>query len=72
MVSIALLLHGLDLVFHTVKDNSLSLDRIFLNIFIELFTKKIMTSGLRLWSKLFYFLHELYLVINTVRNYSLC
>jgi hypothetical protein len=39
MVSIALLLHGLDLVFHNVKDYSLSLDRISLNIFIELFTK---------------------------------
>jgi hypothetical protein len=46
------------------------LDQIFLDSLIEYFTKMIKKSDLRLWSKLFYFLHCLNFVLHIIKNYS--
>jgi hypothetical protein len=59
MIQIVYFLHGIYLVLPTVKNYSLILDYIALEILIKLFTKIIKMRGLKLRPQLLYFLSDL-------------
>jgi hypothetical protein len=73
MIQVVLyILHGFDLVLHTVRNYSLLLlDQISLKILIEFFTRKIKKWDINNCYSITFFLHTLDLVLHIVIEYPL-